>query len=424
MSTMDPAAVRAEYLPRLEANLFENVLPFWYPRCLDESGGYRCSYDERGVFAGNDDKMIVTQARMTWLFSRLARLGYGDGEYRWAAEVGYDFLTGELWDDAEGGFYWEVDGRGTPTKPNKHVYGQAFGLYALAEYYRATGDPDAEGRARELFELLESVAHDDVHGGYREYFTTDWTPVESGRTYLQSIEPDWSPKESSDEELDPTMKLLNTHLHVLEATTAFYRATGDPDARNRLAELLTILTNTVVRTDPTACTDKYDRDWTPRLDTDSFRVVSYGHDLETVWLTMGACEALDVPPGLLAELYESLFDYTLQYGYDGADGGFYFYGPVEEPATNRVKAWWVQAEGMTAALKLYELTGDSRYLSVFTETVDFVEAYQTDWEHGEWYSGVDEDGTPLGRKGAEYKGAYHNGRALLECIHTLEGLPG
>jgi mannobiose 2-epimerase len=418
----DSQAVRAEYRPRLEENLFENVLPFWYPGCIDEYGGYRCSYDERGGFAGNDHKMVVTQARMTWLFSRLARLGHGDGEYRWAAEVGYDFLTGEMWDDAEGGFYWEVDRRGTATKPNKHLYGQAFGLYALSEYYRATGDPGAEERATELFGLLESVAHDDAHGGYVEYFTPDWTPVESGRTYLQSIEPDWSPKESGDGELDPTMKLMNTHLHLLEATTAFYRATGHPDARDRLVELLAILTNTVVRKDLTACTDKYARDWTPRLDADSFRVVSYGHDLENVWLTMAACEALGVPAGLLRDLSESLFDYALAYGYDDAEGGFYFYGPFEEPATNRVKAWWVQAEAMVAALKMYELTGESRYLSVFTETYDFVEEYQTDWEHGEWHSGVDEDGTPLGRKGAEYKGAYHNGRALLECIRVLDGL--
>jgi len=37
--------------------------------------------------------MIVTQARMVWLFSRLAREGYGDTEeYLDAAELGYDFL--------------------------------------------------------------------------------------------------------------------------------------------------------------------------------------------------------------------------------------------------------------------------------------------------------------------------------------------
>jgi len=368
--------------------------------------------------------MIVTQARMVWLFSRLAREGHGDGEYMWAAEAGYDFLTGQMWDDTDGGFYWEVDRAGTATKPNKHMYGQSFGLYALAEYYRATGEADARDRATDLFELFETEAHDATNGGYVEYFTPDWTPIESGRTYLEAIEPDWSPKESEDEELDPTMKLMNTHLHLLEAVTTFYRATGDPDAGDRLFELLTILTNTVVRKGLTACTDKYAADWTPLLDREGFRVVSYGHDVENAWLTMEACRALDLPPTLLADLHEALFDYSLTHGYDDEEGGFYFYGPFEEPATNRVKAWWVQAEGLVGALKMYELTEDPRYLSVFTETFDFVEEYQVDWEHGEWHSGVDDEGEPLGRKGAEYKGAYHNGRALLECIGTLEALAG
>ena len=53
---------------------------------------------------------------------------------------------------------------------------------------------------------------------------------------------------------------------------------------------------------------------------------------------------------------------------------------------------------------------------------DFVEEYVVDDEHGEWHSGVTDDLESVGRKGAMYKGAYHNGRALLECIETLESL--
>ncbi|WP_423746844.1 AGE family epimerase/isomerase (plasmid) [Haladaptatus sp. SPP-AMP-3] len=417
------ASLAEAYLPELRRILTDTVLDFWYPRCLDrEHGGYVLGYDREGEFNGNDHKMIVSQARMVWLSARLDREGYGDGEFRDAADLGYEFLRDEMWDDEHGGFYWEVERDGTTTKPDKHLYGQSFGLYALSEYHRSTGCEEARELAVELFELLESEAKDERNGGYVEYFERDWTPIETGQTYLETIEPDWSPKESGDTVLDPTLKLMNTHLHLLEGFTTFHEAIGTDRSAARLHELLHILTSTVVRHDVTACTDKYDPDWSPRLDDEEFRIASYGHDLETVWLTMEACDAVSMPESLFTDLYEELFDYSLEHGYDDQHGGFYFYGPLGEGATNRIKAWWVQAECLTSALKMYRHTGSERYRSAFENTFEFITDHQIDWDDGEWFSGIDEDLQPVGRKGAEYKAAYHNGRALLECIAELESL--
>jgi mannobiose 2-epimerase len=416
------ATLPDEHLPALRRTLTENVLEFWQPRCLDEEhGGYILSYDANGDGTGDDSKMLVTQARMVWLFSRLARQGYGD-EYRGAATTGYDFLTGPMHDDEHGGFVWEVERDGTVTKPNKHLYGQAFAIYGLAEYYRATGKEAARKHAIEAFECVDRQAHDATHGGYREYFAPDWTQITSGGTYLDGIEPDWSPKKDVDAELDPTTKLMNTHLHLLEAFTTLYRATGHEGVRTRLEELLHVLTTTVVRKRLGACTDKYAPDWTPLLDDEAYRIVSYGHDIEAVWLTMEAADALGLARDIFGDLYETLYDYSLEYGYDDEHGGFYFYGPFDEPATSRVKAWWVQAEALASSLKMYRQTGANRYRTVFEETWNFIDQYHVDREVGEWHSGVTEDLEAVGRKGAAYKGAYHNGRALLECIDELEAM--
>jgi mannobiose 2-epimerase len=420
----DPERVRREYAPRLESNLREQVVDFWYPRSLDdEHGGYVLSYDAAGEFAGDDAKMIVTQARMVWFFATLSRHDAveGEDEFLDAARQGYEFLAEEMWDDEHGGFYWEVARDGEPTKPNKHLYGQAFAIYGLAEYARAADDDAALELAHETFDALEREAHDDEHGGYVEYFTPDWDPITEGTTYLANIEPDWSPKESGETSLDPTMKLLNTHLHLLEAFTTLYDVGAREDVGDRLTELLFVNTNTVVRREFDACTDKYAQDWTPLLDEEEFRIVSYGHDVEGIWLVMEACDVLGVPPEFFRETFEAVYDYSLDHGYDDEHGGFYFFGPLGEDATNRVKAWWVQSEALVSALKMYEFTGDERYLDVFTETYDFVEEYQVDPEVGEWHSGV-EDLEPVGRKGAAYKGAYHNGRALMECLSTLDDL--
>lgn len=416
----DSTASLSAYRDELERTLQENVLDFWFPRCLDEAhGGFITSYDGEGEFAGNGHKQVVTQARMVWLAARLVRDGYGD-EWVDVADHGFEFLIGAMWDDEHGGFFWEVERDGSVSKPNKHCYGQAFGLYALSAYARATGNEVAAEYAHELVDLLEAHAKDHEHGGYVEYFTPDWTPITEGQTYLENIEPDWSPKESGDSVLDPTLKLTNTHLHLMEAFTTYYRVFGTDLGRRRLHELLDIVTSTVYRTGRRFCTDKHEPDWTPKLDAEEFRIVSYGHDLEGVWLAMEAADALGLSTDLHTERFETLWDYSLEYGYDDEHGGFYFYGGFDEPASFRVKAWWVQAECMTSALRMYEHTGDDRYRDVFQQTWAFIHQHHVDDEFGEWHSGVTEDLEPVGRKGAVYKAAYHNGRALLECIQALD----
>ena len=50
-------------MPRIEQNLRENVVPFWFPRCVDTvNGGYTVHYGPKGEVLGGGVKMIVTQA--------------------------------------------------------------------------------------------------------------------------------------------------------------------------------------------------------------------------------------------------------------------------------------------------------------------------------------------------------------------------
>ena len=129
--------------------------------------------------------MIVTQARMVWFYSHLVRTGHGGPEYLDAADVGYRFLKDKMWDRKNGGFYWEVDVTGdNKLQRNKHLYGQAFALYALSEYYLATGKQEALDLAIQLFNVMEAKAHDKMYGGYLEWFNEDWTPGPAGRNDL------------------------------------------------------------------------------------------------------------------------------------------------------------------------------------------------------------------------------------------------
>ena len=359
----------------LEKILNENIVPFWHPGMIDvEHGGYKLNHDVRGNWGGPSDKHIVTQARTVWFFSRLAGSKYGTEEHIQAAKHGYKFLRDKMWDKEFGGFYWSVDSAGSKaTTPRKHLYGQSFGLYALSEYAIASGDPGAKSLARELFNILEFRAHDSIYGGYRESFLRDW-----------SIPPE---DDSSSMGTGPNIKLMNTHLHLMEAMTTYCLATRDPVARERLVELIFIQSNSVVRKTIGACTDKYQLDWTP-LHGPNFDRVSYGHDIENVWLLMEACSAAGVNDGPLGDLYRTAFDYSLRYGYDSTNGGFYDSGPINAAADRRQKVWWVQAECMVSALDMYCLTRDTLYFDCFSKTLDWIMKHQIDWENGDWFSSI------------------------------------
>jgi mannose/cellobiose epimerase-like protein (N-acyl-D-glucosamine 2-epimerase family) len=408
-----PASAERLYSPDetralLEKLLLQNIVPFWYPGAIDgEHGGYRLNHDAEGRWLGPADKALVTQARTMWFFSRLYGSRYGKPEHLEAARHGFRFLKSKMWDHRHGGFFWSVTNDGSrPVEDEKHLYGQGFGLYALAEYIQASRDPEAMALAKELFALLEARAHDEEFGGYLELFPRNW-----------SRDPAEQPRRAP---LGPQTfgrKLMNTHLHLMEPFTTYYEVSGDELVRERLVELVFVLSSAVVRKDLGACTDRYERDWTP-LAAERDRRVSYGHDIENVWLLIEACDAAGIPNGPLRDLYETLFAYSLEYGWDEKRGGFFYTGPFRQPADVRAKHWWVQAEGMTSGLQMFRLTGDERYYDVFEKTLRWIVDEQADWENGDWHAVVGNG--PPGHKSGPWKSPYHDGRAVLECLEILD----
>ena len=398
------------YLQKFEKTLRENILGFWYPRTVDPAGGYLLNHDIAGKPKGAANRMIVSQARMVWFFSRMARYGHEPKQMLAAAGHGYRFLRETMWDAKHGGFYWEVDPQGKPTKSNKHLYGQSFALYALAEYAMASRRKDVAEFSLKFFEVLEKKSHDPVHGGYVEYFLSDWsTPPVNEPIYMGGSA--------------SGMKLMNTHLHLMEAMTTLYQATKNVTVRDRLIELIAIESNAVIRKPHMACTDKYDRDWTPRLEG-ALAKVSYGHDVENIWLITEANRAVGLSSSPYIDLFQANFRYCRKYGFDEDKGGFFYSGDLNQPAGDRSKNWWVQAEALVSALTMYQLTSRTEYFDVFRKTWDFCDKVQIDWTGGDWHSSISPEGKASGDKANEWKAAYHNGRAMIESLTRLRAIRG
>ncbi len=420
---MSSAEHNAERLSALgaaaERELREDILPFWAERTVDR---------ERGGFYGwisNDlqvdrqaAKGSVLNARILWAFS--AALGRWPGEplYRELADRAYEYVLGHFWDEKHSGLVWLVDSRGEPLDARKQTYGQAFGIYALAEYFRATGEKTALDRAVELFEGIEEHAFEPAVEG-------DGHSSEHGRSaaggYVEALARDWSPLE--DMRLSPIDLNVpysqNTHLHLLEAYATLSRVWPEPVVLERLKVLWEILALRIRDAVTGRLILFQDRDWHPLS-----QAISHGHDIEASWLLCEAAQALGDREllGRTKHIALEMADDVLANGFDREYGGVA--DGVDHDMSRLGKEWWPQAEAVVGFLNAFELSGRKEFLEAALGSWRFIEEHVIDHRYGEWYYRVSPEGMPELDlpKVSPWKCPYHNARAALEVIGRVERL--
>jgi mannobiose 2-epimerase len=386
------------YQVEVTQELTQNILPFYLNHAVDqEHGGFYGLIANDLTVSPNAPKGLIQNCRILWTFS-LAYRRLGDPAYLTMAERAYHYLLQHFWDSASGGLYWLLDCRGQPLDPTKMVYGQAFGIYGLVEYYQATGQPDSLEQAITLFKLLEQHSYDPHHDGYFEDYRPDWT-----RRYGPSIDQ------------VPAAKTMNSHLHLLEAYTNLLRTWADDSVRAALKRLLLVTLRHLIDPQTGHFNLHFDAAW--QSQSNHF---SYGHDIEGSWLLVEAAEVLGNADlcSQIKEIALKMAQVTYDEGRD-ADGGLFNEG---NPGGMRDfnKEWWPQAEAMVGFLNAYQLSGQAHFLEASLQSWRFVQQYLIDRQHGEWFWGVARDGRPHNReKTGPWKAPYHNGRACLEVRQRL-----
>ena len=160
---------------RVENELLSNILPFWLKYTIDDQyGGFRGQVANDLTIDPLANKGLILNARILWTFSKAFEV-YGDEIYRDTARRAYEYISRYFLDAEHGGVYWMLDYQGHPVETKKRIYGQAFTVYSLAEYYLATRQIEALATARQIYESIESASHDPKHGGYFETYERDWT---------------------------------------------------------------------------------------------------------------------------------------------------------------------------------------------------------------------------------------------------------
>jgi mannobiose 2-epimerase len=392
----------SELRQRVEAELLSGILPFWLKYAIDEEyGGFRGQIANDLTINPHAAKGIILNARILWTFSK-AFSAYGDPVYLDAARRAYEYLVRFFWDNEFGGVYWMVDYQGNPFDTKKRIYGQAFTVYALAEYYHATGDAEILARALRLVEVIEASGHDPANGGYFETYERDWTLAVDQR--LSEVDQD-------------EKKSMNTHLHLLEAYAALLRNHEHSTVRLRLRELIEVFLNHIVDPKTHHFLLFFDEEWRTQSDK-----VSFGHDIEGSWLLCEAAEILG-DTALLESVRAvglSMAQAVYDQGLDTDGGLLYEAGPTG--IIDSDKHWWPQAEAIVGFLNAHELSGRQYFRDAAERSWAFIEEHIIDREHGEWFWLVSKDGVPAAErdKVGPWKCPYHNSRACFETMERLD----
>jgi mannobiose 2-epimerase len=387
---------------KAEAELLSGILPFWLKYAVDdEYGGFRGQIANDLTIDEQAAKGVILNARILWTFSKAFSV-YANPVYLEAARRAYEYLVRFFWDNEFGGVYWMVDYQGNPFDTKKRIYGQAFTVYALAEYYHATGDAEILARALRLVEVIEASGHDPANGGYFETYERDWTLAVDQR--LSEVDQD-------------EKKSMNTHLHLLEAYAALLRNHEHSTVRLRLRELIEVFLNHIVDPKTHHFLLFFDEEWRTQSDK-----VSFGHDIEGSWLLCEAAEILG-DTALLESVRAvglSMAQAVYDQGLDTDGGLLYEAGPTG--IIDSDKHWWPQAEAVVGFLNAHELSGRQYFRDAAERSWAFIEEHIIDREHGEWFWLVSKDGVPAAErdKVGPWKCPYHNSRACFETMERLD----
>jgi mannobiose 2-epimerase len=421
---------RLQLANEMERSLQTELLNKWYPQCVDSLyGGFISTYAYDFKPTGSQDKFIVTQARHTWTTAKAFEHYPGDAYYLRCSESGFHFLRDVMWDKTNGGFYNLITREGkdksNPLSP-KEAYGNAFAIYALAAYYKASKDSAALNLAKKAFLWLEKHSHDPKYKGYYQHMKTNGTPV----VRTASV-----PSTS-----DLGYKDQNSSIHLLEAFTKLYSVWKDSLLRQRLQEMLFLIRDKIVTLKGYMILF-FKTDWTPISYRDSSKEVilqhryinhvSFGHDVETAYLMLEASHILGLKNDKRTlAIAKKMIDHSLQNGWDDDLGGFYdegyyFKDSAKISIIKDSKNWWAQAEGLNILLLMADKFPDDkmRYYDHFKKMWQYIQTYIIDHEYGDWYEeGLDkEPQRKTALKGHVWKATYHQSRALLNCIERLRG---
>lgn len=381
----------------------DSILSWWMKYMPDEKqGGFYGSVNNDNIPDTNAVKGLVLNSRILWAFSAAYSHTKEQSHLNFATEA-YNYIVKFFVDEEYGGAYWSLNCDGSVYDGRKQIYGIAFCIYGLAEYYKITNDNKVLEIAIRFYEGLEKYSFDDIKNGYREAYTRNWQPIDDLRL---------SDKDSNE------AKTMNTHLHIVEAYANLYSVWNDEKLKKQIINLLNLFDTYFINKNNHHYNLFFDNDWNLKS-----TLQSYGHDIEAAWLLQQCAEIIGEENAIQTFRKLALPVTEATISMIDKDGGMWY---EFEAASNEMiyeKHSWPQAEAMIGFLNAYQVSGEARWLSLSLKSWHFIKQTIINKDNGEWYWGVTKNNNIMEKEKAGFwKCPYHSGRACLEIIDRVEEL--
>ncbi|MCL2108178.1 MAG: AGE family epimerase/isomerase [Oscillospiraceae bacterium] len=393
-----------DFKNEIREELQGNIIPFWKALRDDEHGGFYGHVAFDLSVQKTADKGGIFISRILWFFSECF-LTLKSAELLDYAAHAYKFLCG-MFDEQNGGIYWSATFDGAPADTTKHVYVQAFAVYALSAYYKASGDTAALDKAVELYNLIETTCRDEYSFGESYDKTFGETLVNEHLSENDVI----------------AEKTMNTLLHAFEGFSGLHEALNgcnsaviievERSMRRILGDFKSKIYNGKLRRQEVF----FDKHMKSIID-----LQSYGHDIESAWLIewgaglLGDAELSREIAAITSELAESVMERAYR--------NSYVWNERVRADEDKTSVWWVQAEAILGFLNHYKKHPHKPEFKRAAEDIwEYIKAKIIDSRPGsEWFYKLDESGTPDGDEpfAGEWKCPYHNGRMCIRLLAVV-----
>ena len=382
-----------------------DTMRFYHPRAIDPAGGFFHYFRDDGSIYDTAHRHLVSSTRFVFNYAMAAREFADDalaGEYLDAVEHGLRYLRDVHRDAGSGGYAWTLrDGR--PEDETRHAYGVAFVLLACASAHKAGIDTAAW--MDETWSLLETRFWDGDAGLYRDEADRDW--------------------------LFSGYRGQNANMHLCEALIAAFEASGEARYLDRALLLADHMTRRQAALAGGLVWEHYDSAWNVDWDYHRddpkhlFRPWGFqpGHQIEWAKLLILLREHLagrGNAPSWMLPTARHLFDSAFRHAWDAVHGGIVYGFAPDYTVCDDDKYFWVQAEAVAAAARLFAATGDAAYREAYDRVWRHAWQHFVDHEHGAWYRILDrrnrkysDEKSPAGKTDYHTMGACHEILAVL-----------
>ena len=415
VSGTSPDFTSAEFL----SNHVDGILAFYDPNVFDPMGGFfHCFLDDGSVY-DKESRHLVSSTRFVFNYAH-AWLRGGNPKYKLWAEHGLRFLLEHHRQPTTGHYAWTLKG-GRVDDGRAMAYGHAFVMLAGASAAQA-GIPEGEVLVREAWELMERYFFEEAYSAYADE------------------------RDAALEVLDP-YRGQNANMHSVEALIAAFEATGikmyleraERVAKRFALELASGVTESQVWEH---YTQHWFPDWTYHQDKpdDLFKPWGFqpGHQVEWAKLLLQLDGYLPAP--WHQEQAMVLYNVAMKHGWDPIHGGL-VYGYKPDPIlyagpesrldvgangnahhgfADTHKYFWVQAEALAAAWRLWTVTNNRCYHD------DYLRIWQWSWDHlvdheyGAWFRLTDRAGNKVEPyKSPAGKVDYHTMGACWDVLAAM-----